>query len=74
MKKSWTIRIDERCHFLPAPSLFVTASIGIAFYPDDGNEVDALVNRADEVMYNAKQKGFDTSHPYLQSAYGESSE
>ncbi len=54
--------------------ILVTASIGMAFYPDDGNEVDALVNRADEAMYNAKQKGFDTSHPYLQSAYGESSE
>jgi diguanylate cyclase (GGDEF)-like protein/PAS domain S-box-containing protein len=52
----------------------VTGSIGIAFYPDDGNEVDALVNRADEVMYDAKQKGIDTNHPYLQSAYGESSE
>jgi diguanylate cyclase (GGDEF)-like protein/PAS domain S-box-containing protein len=51
--------------------IFITASIGIAFYPDDGNEVDTLVNCADKVMYSAKQKGFDTSHAYPQSAHGE---
>ena len=51
--------------------IFITASIGIAFYPDDGNEVDTLINRADKGMYSAKQKGFDTSHPYPQSVHSE---
>ncbi len=54
--------------------IFITASIGIAFYPDDGNEVDTLVNRADKVMYSVKQKGIDTGHLYLQAAHGEPQE
>lgn len=54
--------------------IFITASIGIAFYPDDGNEVDTLVNCADKVMYSVKQKGFDTGHPYLEGVHGEPSE
>jgi diguanylate cyclase (GGDEF)-like protein len=35
-------------------SLKVAASLGIAFFPDDGDEVDALVQRADAAMYRAK--------------------
>jgi diguanylate cyclase (GGDEF)-like protein/PAS domain S-box-containing protein len=54
--------------------IFVTASMGIAFYPDDGNEVDTLVNCADKVMYRVKQKGFDIVHPYPQDAHGGPSE
>ncbi len=33
----------------------VTASIGIALYPDDGKDVDALVARADAAMYATKR-------------------
>ncbi len=54
--------------------IFITASMGIALYPDDGNEVDTLVNRADKVMYSVKQKGFDIGHPYPQDAHGEPSD
>ncbi len=53
--------------------ILITASIGIAFYPDDGNEVDALVNCADKVMYSVKQKGLEIGSPYLQNAHGEPS-
>jgi diguanylate cyclase (GGDEF)-like protein/PAS domain S-box-containing protein len=49
----------------------ISASIGVAIYPDDGTDVDTLVSRADKGMYSAKQKGFDTSRPYPQSAHGE---
>jgi diguanylate cyclase len=34
-----------------------SASIGIAVYPADGTEADALVAHADEAMYFAKQRG-----------------
>jgi diguanylate cyclase (GGDEF)-like protein len=34
-----------------------SASIGISVYPEDGKDVDALVARADEAMYFAKQRG-----------------
>jgi diguanylate cyclase (GGDEF)-like protein/PAS domain S-box-containing protein len=37
--------------------LFVTASIGIAVYPGDSTEIDALYKYADSAMYHAKKMG-----------------
>ena len=37
--------------------LMVTPSIGIGFFPDDGADLEALVNAADAAMYEAKQNG-----------------
>jgi len=37
--------------------IFVTASIGIALYPLDADNIDALLQAADVAMYRAKQKG-----------------
>lgn len=36
---------------------FVTPSIGIGIYPDDGHDVETLLKHADEAMYKAKEKG-----------------
>ncbi len=35
----------------------VTASVGIAMYPSDGEDVDTLVMHADSAMFHAKQHG-----------------
>jgi diguanylate cyclase (GGDEF)-like protein len=55
-------RIAERLHkTLEGPftidgyTLEVDASIGIARYPDDGKDVDTLLQRADVAMYRAKE-------------------
>ena len=37
-----------------------TASIGVAFFPDDGPDLDALLNAADAAMYQAKDAGRKT--------------
>jgi len=40
--------------------LYVTVSIGISVFPEDGADVDALVKSADAAMYAAKQQGRDS--------------
>ena len=37
--------------------LFVTPSIGISIFPEDGKDVDTLLKHADIAMYQAKQHG-----------------
>ena len=37
--------------------LSMSPSIGIALYPEDAGDVDALINHADAAMYIAKQRG-----------------
>ena len=38
------------------PAVALTASVGIAVYPDDGVDVDTLVARADAAMYQTKRQ------------------
>ena len=47
--------------------LYVTASIGICLYPDDGDDVEVLVNNADAAMYRAKEQGRDTFRFYTEA-------
>lgn len=42
---------------LGAHEVFVTASIGIALYPGDGEDVETLLTHADTAMYEAKGQG-----------------
>lgn len=37
--------------------VYVSASIGITFYPDDGSELGQLLKNADQAMYAAKNQG-----------------
>jgi diguanylate cyclase (GGDEF)-like protein len=41
-------------------SFSISASIGIALRPDDGDDAATLIGRADEAMYDAKRRGRNT--------------
>lgn len=43
-------------------SYLVTASIGIALYPQDGDDSKTLIRHADQAMYHAKNQGKNTYH------------
>jgi len=42
----------------------LSASVGIAIYPQDGSDVATLVSRADQAMYRAKQAGKNRAAQY----------
>jgi diguanylate cyclase (GGDEF)-like protein len=44
--------------------VFMTASIGVAVYPDHGFEIDSLVRNADMAMYRSKERGRNTYQWY----------
>ena len=44
--------------------IFISTSIGIAFYPDDGDDVETILKNADTAMYKAKEKGKNTFQYY----------
>jgi predicted signal transduction protein with EAL and GGDEF domain len=44
--------------------IFITTSIGIAFYPGDGTDVETLLKNADVAMYKAKEAGKNTFRYY----------
>lgn len=50
-------RLSEPFVGIVEDELRVTPSIGIAFYPDDAKEIDALIRQSDAAMYQAKGKG-----------------
>ncbi len=44
-------------YVLGAESVFVTASVGITYFPTDTQSADALIRNADQAMYVAKRQG-----------------
>ena len=47
-------------------NLFITTSIGISIYPDDGDNMQILLKNADMAMYRAKERGRNTFEFYTQ--------
>ena len=50
----------NRCFYVDEYSIYLSASIGIACYPDNGGTMEALLQSADLAMYRAKAKGKNT--------------
>lgn len=49
---------------LEGAEIYVTPSVGITLYPQDGTEQDALIKYADAAMYHAKKSGRNTYKYY----------
>ena len=47
--------------------VFITTSIGISLYPNDGDDSDILLKNADTAMYHAKEKGRNQFQYYSES-------
>ncbi|MGE0866645.1 MAG: putative bifunctional diguanylate cyclase/phosphodiesterase [Vicinamibacterales bacterium] len=44
-------------HFVAGHELQLTVSVGISLYPEDGQDAQSLIMRADSAMYHAKKTG-----------------
>jgi len=58
------LRVSEQIHETMQQSykidekvLYCSASIGISLYPDDGNDAQSLIQKADQAMYEVKANG-----------------
>ncbi|MGP0629713.1 EAL domain-containing protein [Nitrospina sp. 32_T5] len=47
--------------------LYITCSIGISVFPDDGQEIETLLKHSDLAMYRAKERGRNTFQFFAQS-------
>jgi len=54
--------------------LHITSSIGIALYPDDGEDAETLIKNADAALYSAKAKGRNNYQFYTRNINEEASE
>ena len=50
-------KVLEHKHNIGAHQLYITSSIGVAVYPEHGDNCDELIRNADTAMYEAKNDG-----------------
>ena len=54
-------------YIIEQKSVYCTASIGIALYPNDAMSIDALLRNADQAMYGAKARGRNSIHYFTEN-------
>jgi diguanylate cyclase (GGDEF)-like protein/PAS domain S-box-containing protein len=57
----------ERPFYIDNNELFISVSIGISLYPNDGETIDSLVKNADIAMYHTKSRSKNNYQFYSQS-------
>ena len=62
------LRALAKPYILGTTELLVTASVGIAIYPTDGEDTDRLIKNADAAMYKAKEEGGNNYRFHTHSA------
>lgn len=68
------IEMFEPVFTVQGKELFISTSIGIALYPGDSTEIDALFKYADSAMYHAKKLGRNNFQFYSHELTARSSE
>jgi diguanylate cyclase (GGDEF)-like protein/PAS domain S-box-containing protein len=53
------ISLIRKPHQVDGAELNISCSVGVAVYPDDGEDIDRLMRHADVAMYQAKSSGRD---------------
>ena len=51
------LRAFDESYIIKGNELFVTTSVGVTLYPEDGSTPDILIKNADMAMYQSKAKG-----------------
>jgi diguanylate cyclase (GGDEF)-like protein len=59
---------------LPGHELFISPSIGVSLFPDDGDHGELLIRNADMAMYSAKEQGRNRYHLFNPSMNEQSSQ
>ncbi|MET0066410.1 MAG: PAS domain S-box protein [Candidatus Thiodiazotropha sp.] len=57
----------RRIFIIDGRELFISASVGIAIYPNDGSNASELLRHADAAMYHSKQLGKNTYSYFTES-------
>jgi diguanylate cyclase (GGDEF)-like protein/PAS domain S-box-containing protein len=53
------VPVIRRAHVIDGTELHVSCSVGMAMYPEDGEDIDELMRHADVAMYQSKAGGRD---------------
>lgn len=61
------LKVVSQPMFIEQNELNITASIGIALYPEHGESPEAVMKEADTAMYVAKENGGNTFSAYAES-------
>jgi diguanylate cyclase (GGDEF)-like protein len=54
-------------YLIEEKNVYCTASIGLAFYPNDAMNIDSLLRNADQAMYRAKTRGRNGLHYFTEN-------
>lgn len=61
------LNILAQPYLIEEKNVYCTASIGLAFYPDDAMSIDSLLRNADQAMYRAKTRGRNGLHYFTEN-------
>ncbi|KEO84049.1 putative bifunctional diguanylate cyclase/phosphodiesterase [Tumebacillus flagellatus] len=63
-RANFLLREMEEPFWIEEHELFITTSIGLSWYPDDGEDTETLFKNADMAMYRAKDHGRNNVQQY----------